>query len=191
MIGSREIGDSFSKAYHSSGRKGDIFSGNYDNAAFSNADRLIAQTSLVNRNHLQKLLHVQTSSSIDSTEEIRVYVTLSEDWVNKKYNKYDARYPGVALNAAYIPYLDARANEQIISLDYDIFDGDAANYEPSGNDVSAEMFLIKILILSMTSQVGKIKILLVEDYSKLIRLASFWWRAKSLAQPICFAAKQL
>ena len=183
-IGAREVGTAFSEIFGVEGRKGDIFAGNYNNKAFSNSDRLIAQTSLVNRNHLQKFLNIQTASGIDSEEEIRVYITVVEDWVNQKYNKYDARYPGVALNAAYIPYLDARASRQIISLDYDIYDGDTTTYGPSGNDVSSVNVPHQNLDLinGFPSWDDKDALggALLEPNKDMIL---FDWRAKSLAQP--------
>ena len=185
-ISSREVSSTFAQTFNVEGKKGGIFSGNYDNSSYSNADHLVAQTSLVNRNHLQKLLNVQTSASIDSDESIQIYITVVEDWVNQRYNKYDSRYPGVALNAAYIPYLDARASRQIISLDYDIFDSDKLTnnaYDANNNDLSANVPHQTLDVINDFPSWDDKDALGGAALEPNKDLILFDWRAKSLAQP--------
>lgn len=161
--------------------------------------KLVNQSAIVNTNFLKKLLYIKSPSDKGLKDEIKVYITVVEDWT-KPGNALDSYSSGGTVNgAAYIPYLDVNASRQIVCPDYDIWDnsennqGDAV-YSVGEKDVDGDIkqTSTSTQIMMPHQNLDKItafpkwrqsNLLPDNSYENNKDMILFDWRAKTLAQP--------
>ena len=165
--------------------------------------KLVNQSAIVNTNFLKKLLYIKTPSDKGTNDQIKVYITVVEDWT-RPGNALDSYSSGGTVNgAAYIPYLDVNASRQIVCPDYDIWDnsenktgrsdssalysvgekdgdGDITQTSTSTQIMMPHQNLDKITAFPKWRQSN---LLPDNSYENNKDMILFDWRAKTLAQP--------